>query len=69
MVKNKEKLQKLEDELIRQEKADVIKNFRLVEAMYEEAVALGAFPMKDPLLGIEVDIQIAKVVNSVSDSS
>jgi len=69
MVKNKEKLQKLEDELKRQEKADVIKNFRLVEAMYEEAVAVGAFPMKDPLSGIEVDIQIAKVVNSVSDSS
>lgn len=69
LVKDKEKLQKLEDDLARQEKADVKKNFRIIEAMYEEAVALGAFPSKNPLSGIEIDIQIAKVVNSVSDSS
>jgi hypothetical protein len=37
-----------------------------VEALYREAVALGVFPLQDSLEGLEVDIRIAKVVNSVS---
>lgn len=66
MVKNQEKLQKFENELIRREKANVLKNFRLVDAMYKEAISLGIFPMKDALEGLEVDLRIAKVINSVS---
>lgn len=65
MIKNSEKLQKFEDELTRKEKVNIRQNFRLVEAMYEEAVSLGVFPLKDPLDGIEVDIKVAKVINSV----
>jgi len=37
--------------------------------MYDEAVALGVIPMKDPLDGLEVDLKIAKVVNCVSGAS
>lgn len=66
MKKNLEVYQKFENEFIRKEKVDVLRNFRLVDAMYEEAVALGVFPLKDALEGIEVDLKIAKVVNSVS---
>ncbi len=66
MIKNREKLQKFENEIIRNEKVNVLKNFRLVNAMYKEAVSLGIFPMKDALAGLEVDIKIAKVINSVS---
>jgi len=66
MVKNQEKLQKFENKLIRREKANVFKNFRLVDAMHKEAVSLGIFPMKDALEGSEVDMKIAKVINSVS---
>jgi hypothetical protein len=40
-----------------------------VEALYKEAVALGAIPLKDPLEGLDVDLRIAKVVNSVSKAS
>ena len=40
-----------------------------MEALYQEAVALGVFPLKDPLDGLEVDIRIAKVVNHVSKTS
>ena len=65
MIKSAERLQKFEDELIRKGKVDITQNFRLVEAMYKEAVLLGAFPMKNPLDGIEIDIKIAKVINSV----
>ncbi|NVL90147.1 MAG: hypothetical protein HWN69_04005 [Desulfobacterales bacterium] len=58
-----------EKELIKKEKADVIKNFHMVDSMYDEAVALGIIPMKDPLDGLEIDLKIAKVVNYVSEAS
>ena len=66
MIKNREELQKFENEIIGKEKVDILRNFRLVDAMYKEAVSLGIFPLKDPLAGIEIDIKIAKVVNRVS---
>jgi hypothetical protein len=65
MVKDYKKLEIFEKELMKREKPDPVKNFKIVEALYAEAVALGAFPLKDPLDGIEVDIRIAKAVNSV----
>ena len=55
--------------MLRLRKPDPAKNFRIIEALYDEAVALGAIPLKDPLNGIEVDIKIAKVVNSVSKTT
>jgi len=58
-------LQKLERDFLRKEKGDIARNFRMVEALYREGVTLGAIPSKEPLDGIEVDLKIAKVVNSV----
>ena len=54
-----------EKELIRREKPDLKRNLKFVEALFQEAVDLGVFPLKDPLEGLEVDIRIAKVINSV----
>lgn len=64
MIKNAE-FRKFEIEFIKKEKVDLEKNFHLVEALYQEAVTLGVLPSKNPLDGIEVDLKIAKVVNSV----
>jgi len=69
MIKNKAILQKFEEEMIKKEKVNILKNFRLVEDMYKEAVFLGVFPPRGSLSGIEVDIKIAKAVNSVSKAS
>ncbi len=69
MIKDKKYLQEFEKEIIRSKKADIANNIRIVEALYKEAVSLGVFPLKDPLEGIEVDIKIAKVINSVSETS
>lgn len=66
MIKNYKKFKEFEDGFISKEKADIEKNFLIVEEMYKEAVALNIFPLKDPLDDIEIDIKIAKVVNSVS---
>jgi hypothetical protein len=64
MIRNND-FQKFEIEFSKKEKVDIIRNFRIVDALYHEAVALGVIPLKNPLDGIEVDLRIAKVVNSV----
>lgn len=42
---------------------------KIFEAMWREAVALGVLPSQNPLEGIEVDIRIAKTLNSCSRKS
>ena len=67
MIKNSATLKKFEDEFMRTSGPLPFKKaLRLFTAMWKEAVALGAFPPKDPLEGIEVDIRIAKILNSCS---
>jgi hypothetical protein len=68
MVKNSQKLQAFEAARTRAEKVDVEQNLRILDALYEEALMLGALPPKDPLEGIEVKIRIAKAVNNVQRS-
>ena len=65
MIKAKE-FREFELTLLRKEKIDINRNIKIVEALYKEAVALGVMPLKDPLDGLDVDLRIAKVVNSVS---
>ncbi len=55
-----------EDAYARQEHLDLELRFRLLDALYEQARALGLFPPKDPLEGIEHDIRLAQAVNRVS---
>jgi len=69
MVKNKEGLQEFEKELIKKEKVDVKKNFRIVDALFYEAAELGIIPLKNPLDGFETDLKIANIINSVPKTS
>lgn len=66
MLANYKKLQKFEKELVRKEKVDIKRNFRIVNALYREAVELGIIPLKDPLEGLDTDLKIAKALNNVS---
>ncbi len=52
--------------MIEQENLNIRQKFKIINALYEEAIALGALPLKNPLEGIDIDIRIARVVNSVS---
>ncbi len=61
----KSDLAKFELNLLRKGKADYRINFRIVDALYNEAIALNTFPLRNPLDGIEIDLKIAKVVNRV----
>jgi hypothetical protein len=60
---NSREFKNFEMEIARKESPDINERFRIVEALYGEAVALGTLPLKDPLEGLEVDIRIAKVIN------
>ncbi len=66
MIKNAAAVRSLEKDILRKEKTDFFRNIRLVEALYKEAVVLGAFPPQDKLSGLDIDIKIAKAINSVS---
>jgi hypothetical protein len=69
MITDAKKWDAFEKEECRASKPDFHRNIRLAEAMYREASALGAFPPRDPLEGIEVDIRIARAVNGVPPRS
>lgn len=52
-------------EYLKNEKLDLEKAFEIFEDMYKYSVEMGVLPLKNELEGIEVDIRIAKVLNSV----
>jgi hypothetical protein len=63
MIRNANLLKKFETEQIQRRKPDYFQNLRIFESLYNEAINLGIFPLKDPLEGIEVDIALAKALN------
>lgn len=68
MVKDTRLLAEFEDEQLRKERLSYAKALKIFEAMWKEAVNLGILPSKDPLEGIEKDIELARILNSCSKS-
>ena len=64
MIKNPELLSKFEDRFIKGEAPSFDQAIKLITSMWNEGKNLGVLPPKDPLEGIEVDIRIAKILNS-----
>jgi hypothetical protein len=64
MVRNPEYLKQFEKEWVAGDKLTYERALEILDAMWEEGIALGVLPPKDPLEGIEVDIQIARILNS-----
>jgi len=65
MVKNAAMLERFEAEFRRNQPADFRRNLAIVEALAQEAEALGVFRRNDPLDGIETIVRIARAVNHV----
>lgn len=63
MIKDIQYWNRWEEEFQRQEPINVKQNFRVMDAMYEEARQLGLFPLSDPMEGLEMDILYAKAIN------
>jgi hypothetical protein len=67
MIKDPQAFRKFEDSFIRaQGNLSYEKALRIFEAMWVEGVRLGVLPPKEPLEGIEIDITVARVLNSCS---
>ncbi len=64
MVKNSNLLKKFEQQEIQKSKLSYLEALKIFEAMWEEAKNLGVLPSKDPMEGIEVNIKLAKILNS-----
>ena len=64
MIKNPELLSEFEDTCIRESAFSYDQAIALITSMWHEGRNLGVLPPKDPLEGIEVDIRIAKALNS-----
>ncbi len=69
MIKNPEAIKRFEDDFTRKERLSYQQSLDIVEAMWEEGVALGVLPPKEPLSGIDVDIRISEILNSCSGKS
>ena len=66
MILNSRKWLCFERNLKKHEEVNVENNFRILDALYKEAVALKVLPLKDSLEGLDAKIKIAKAVNYVS---
>ncbi|MBW1701667.1 MAG: hypothetical protein JRJ69_05100 [Deltaproteobacteria bacterium] len=70
MIKNPGLLKKFEDGFIRDEgRLPFEQAIKLFTDMWIEGLSLGVLPPEEPLEGIDVDIKIAKVLNSCLKSS
>ncbi|MGH8104344.1 MAG: hypothetical protein ACREJQ_07480 [bacterium] len=69
MIKDRATLERFEARRIRDDEANLVRNLKIVEALYREAMALGVFRSDDPLDGIEVDLRIAWAINRVRETA
>jgi hypothetical protein len=63
MIRDHDMLEQWEKKHSREQSPDYFHNLRLFEALYEEARALGAFPLENPLEGLESKVCLARRLN------
>jgi len=69
MIKNSAYLEEFKRQLIREEKNDFATNLKIYEAMWNEAVALGVLPLKNPYEGIEDALRISRIMNRLPEDN
>ena len=70
MVRRPDLLKKFEDDLARKEgRVPYARAMEIFSSLWHEGRILGVLPGEDPLAGIEVDIRLARVLNSCSEKS
>ena len=65
MVKNASRLERFLESRIKKEKLSYRKALLIFEALYREAVVLGAIRPANILEGLEVDLRIAEAIHSL----
>ena len=69
MVKDAKMLAEFEERELKKERLSYSQALKIFEAMWQEGLALGALPLKDPLEGIEAKISLARILNLCLKSS
>jgi hypothetical protein len=69
MIKKPHLVKDLEAEFLAREKLPYKKALHIFESLWREGITLGVLPPDDPSEGLEVDLRIAKVLNSCSRNS
>jgi hypothetical protein len=69
MIKNKKLLERFEKKLIKKEKINIEKNFRIFEEMIKFAKDIKRFSQKDWKKDIENDIRYARVINGIKKTN
>jgi len=70
MIRNRDLWERFEAKWQRRVPASLEENLRIFAMLMEYARVLGVWPPADPLEGIDVDIKVAKAVNTyVSEST
>ena len=70
MIRDAHALKRFEDDIIKKGPQPCFREaIQLFESMWKEGMTLGILPLSDPLDGIEVDIELARVLNCLKNSS
>ncbi|MCX6597695.1 MAG: hypothetical protein NTV70_15150 [Acidobacteria bacterium] len=65
MVKNAHLLEELDRQDARKHPLTIEQKYAILNAMYDYARKVGAFPPQDPLEGLEVDLRLAELLRHV----
>ena len=69
MIRDAHTLRRFEDDIMKKGPQPSFREaIQLFEAMWKEGMTLGILPLSDPLDGIEVDIELARVLNCLKNS-
>lgn len=67
MIKNVRKLDRFYRKVIREERIPYEKAFLIYDGLYREAAALGVLEKRDIMEGLEVDLRVARALNTVRE--
>ena len=65
MIKRTKKLIEFERRWLLEDRSSVTERLRALDALYSQAKSFGVLPPANPLEGIDADIRLARVLNSV----
>ena len=65
MIVRSKKLVEFEKRFLKENTLDIKSKYRILNALYEEALHLGIIPQSNPLDGLKKDLRIARAINNV----
>ena len=68
LIKNSDILRDFEERYIATCDLTYEQALNIVDSLWDEGVALGVLPPKDPMEGVAVDVRIARILRSCSES-